>query len=663
VPGTDAVSNCIEPTLNLHGARWILATYFVNHKPLVVHFAKTSLAPQFHHATTLWNDATDPRNADSYFGYPNPPQFLDGVAAGLSTTSNPIGFVAVKPTGRVLSNINSLLMRARGLNLAVTVRVNINGDWSLPVCAANWAKAPVDACQDDIPCHVYCRKVVPETPEKRGVHSCGHNSSQEPMAPKGFITGAECKRQIIYKFYATDIKSGKMPHNFLARDYDADYVSNSSFGAGCSPEGRKAALAAIEGLKTGKPIYLNPLRYNKGKVIIDESYGAHDPYLNQILYLLDGVFGLISWLRRPPRVGRAGPPTRHDGRSSGCRNRLLSPPRRRGICSHSVSRHRPLLPAAHVVTAGDRQIAANLRRTCLARRSRRRVLDPKHDRILLYADHRHAGGAVLGALGVQHNRQQGSPSAWRLRQGHGAVPQARPSLANAHAHRYRDRGDGDSRSVDRPTQLSAPSERRQRDDLLSAADDGDTVQPVLDLHAETALMESPLSIFLDAALGGATCVSTPLIFIAPDECLPETLGRLTLDVQGALALGPMSACSLSHHAGSRSPGVIAAGLSSSLLGVMQGASCRRRDAVRGRGYHVIPASAGDYPILTGVAPDLNIDTTEHEDNRGGIACLLVEYGCFAAVMSAHLATIKRIKLPGGANGMAINSASVIKELS
>ena len=41
-----------------------------------------------------------------------------------------------------------------------------------------------------------------ETAEARGVKSCGHNSSQAPLAPKGFITGAEYKWETIYKIYA-----------------------------------------------------------------------------------------------------------------------------------------------------------------------------------------------------------------------------------------------------------------------------------------------------------------------------------------------------------------------------------------------------------------------------------------------------------------------------
>ncbi len=294
VPETDAVSKSMESMINLDGAGLILATSFGYYKPFVVDLAKKYPAAQFRHAAPLWNEATDPKNAGSYFGYLNQAHFVDGVAAGLSTKSNKIGFVAAKPISIVLSNINSVLLGARSVNPKATVQVIFTGDWSLPVREAEAANALVDAGCDVITCHVDGPKVVIETAEKRGVKSCGHNASQAPLAPKGFITGAEYKWETIYKAYAADIKAGKPLPNFSAGGYEADFVRNTPFGAGCSPEGRKAAMAAIEGLKNKKPIYVGPLKDNKGKVVIDKTYDNLDPFLDKMNYLLDGVIGSIT---------------------------------------------------------------------------------------------------------------------------------------------------------------------------------------------------------------------------------------------------------------------------------------------------------------------------------------------------------------------------------
>ncbi len=291
VPETDAVSKSMESMINLDGADLILATSFGYYTPFVVDLAKKYPDVAFRHAAPLWNKDKDPKNAGSYFGYLNQAHFVNGVAAGLSTKSNKIGFVAAKPIASVLSNINSVLLGARSVNPKATVQVIFTGDWSLPVREAEAANALVDAGADVITCHVDGPKVVIETAEKRGVMSCGHNASQAPLAPKGFITGAEYKWETIYKGYAADLAAGKTPPNFLTGGYEVDFVRNTPFGAAATPEAQKAATEAIESLRKGKPIYVGPLKDNKGKLVIDKTYGNLDPYLDKMDYLLEGVIG------------------------------------------------------------------------------------------------------------------------------------------------------------------------------------------------------------------------------------------------------------------------------------------------------------------------------------------------------------------------------------
>jgi basic membrane protein A len=291
VPETDAVSKSMESMINLDGAGLILATSFGYYTPFVVDLAKKYPDVQFRHAAPLWNKDKDPKNAGSYFGYLNQAHYVDGVAAGLCTKSNKIGFVAAKPIASVLSNINSVLLGARSVNPNATVQVIFTGDWSLPVREAEAANALVDAGCDVITCHVDGPKVVIETGEKRGVMTCGHNASQAPLAPKGFITGAEYKWITIYKGYATDLAGGKFPPNFLTGGYEVDFVQNTPFGAGATEPAKTAALAAIAGLKAKKPIYVGPLKDNKGKVVIDKTYDNLDPFLDKMDYLLEGVVG------------------------------------------------------------------------------------------------------------------------------------------------------------------------------------------------------------------------------------------------------------------------------------------------------------------------------------------------------------------------------------
>lgn len=294
VPETDAVSKSMESMINIDGANLILATSFGYYKPFVLDMAKKYPDTQFRHAAPLWSKDADPKNAGSYFPYLNQAHYVNGVAAGLSSKTGKIGFVAAKPIPSVLSNINSVLLGARSVNPAATVHVIFTGEWSLPVREAEATNALVDAGCEVVTCHVDSPKVVIETAEGRGVKTCGHNASQATLAPKGFITGAEYKWETIYKSYAADIAAGKELPNFLVGGYDQDMLRNTPYGAGATPEATKAADAAIEALRKGAPIYKGTLKDNTGKVVIDKEYGNYDPHLDGMNWLLEGVEGSIT---------------------------------------------------------------------------------------------------------------------------------------------------------------------------------------------------------------------------------------------------------------------------------------------------------------------------------------------------------------------------------
>jgi basic membrane protein A and related proteins len=294
VPETDACAKSMESMVNLDGANIILGTSFGYFDPFMIDLAKKYAKVEFRHAAPLWSAEKHPKNLGSYFGYLNQAHYVDGVAAGLSTRSNKLGFVAAKPIASVLSNINSFLLGAKKTNPNATVQVIFTGDWSLPVREAEAVNALVDAGCDVITCHVDGPKVVIETAEKRGVKTCGHNSNQAPLAPKGFITGAEYKWETIYKGYATLLAEGKPLPNMTAGGYEGDMVRNSPFGAGASEAARTAATAAMADLRAKKPIYVGPLKDNKGNVVIDKTYDNLDPFLDKMDYLLEGVVGSIT---------------------------------------------------------------------------------------------------------------------------------------------------------------------------------------------------------------------------------------------------------------------------------------------------------------------------------------------------------------------------------
>jgi simple sugar transport system substrate-binding protein len=293
VPETAAAAKTMESMINIDGASLLFPTSFGYFNPFMVDAAKKYPKVEFRHPTSLWQADKHPSNAGGYFCYLDQGHYVNGIAAGLSTKSNKIGYIAAKPIPLVLRNVNSFMLGVRKVNPSATVQLIVTGDWALPVREAEAANALADAGCDVIACHIDSPKVVIETAEKRGVKSCGHNADQANLAPKGFITGAELKWGTIYKSFAAMIAKGEKLPNMVIGGYDKDMVASSPFGAGCSEAARNAATAAIADLKAGKPIFTGTVKSNNGKLISDKDTGLYDPSLEHTDYLVEGIIGTV----------------------------------------------------------------------------------------------------------------------------------------------------------------------------------------------------------------------------------------------------------------------------------------------------------------------------------------------------------------------------------
>ena len=79
-----------------------------------------------------------------------------------------------------------------------------------------------------------------------------------------------------------------------------------------------------------------------------------------------------------------------------------------------------------------------------------------------------------------------------------------------------------------------------------------------------------------AVLGGAIRVGTPFLFVSLGECLTEKSGRINLGLEGNLIMGAMSGYAISYLTGSAWLGVLAAGASGLLLGLIHALLCQQQ---------------------------------------------------------------------------------------
>ncbi len=478
VPETDAVSKSMESMINLDGAGLILATSFGYYTPFVVDLAKKYPDVEFRHAAPLWNKDKDPKNAGSYFGYLNQAH-LCRRRRRRPLAPSPTRSASSPPSRSPACsrNINSVLLGARSTNPKATVQVIFTGDWSMPVREAEAANALVDAGCDVITCHVDGPKVVIETAEKRGVMSCGHNASQAPLAPKGFITGAEYKWETIYKGYATDLAAGKHAAELPDRRLRGRLRPATRRSApprrpkrrrpptppSRAAQGARADLRRPDQGQQGQGGHRQDLRQPRSVPRQDGLPARRRRRLDD-LRPADRERAPVSDAPLTPVV-RLGP----DRASRSGRGDLrlgAAPARPVGICRHPAAGDRRRGGGCSRSSCSRSASLRSTSRLCLARRLRHRVLLPEHAAALRAADPDRARVAIPARIGLIMIGGEGALVIGGFAAAALAIPMIGGRAAVHHADPDGDRRHGGRRVLGRRSPAScamrAASTRRSR---------------------------------------------------------------------------------------------------------------------------------------------------------------------------------------------------------
>ncbi|ASC72451.1 Purine-binding protein [Halomicronema hongdechloris C2206] len=302
VPETTAVAETMRSMIEIDGAQVLFPTSFGYFDPYILEMAAEFPQVQFFHAGGLYQDGVHPDNVGSYFGYIDEAQYVAGVVAGHMSNAGKLGFVAAKPIPQVLRNINAFTLGAQSVKPDITTQVIFTGDWAMPVKEAEATNSMADQGIDVVTCHVDSPKVVMETAEKRGIYCTGYHANQAPLAPQGYLTGAEWDWSSIYSDLGEQFVAGKtlmagdIPH-ILRGGLAGKFCKLSDYGPAVSDEAKAAAETAKEQIISGElVIYKGELKDNQGNVILPsgEEYKQDNLELEKMDYLIEGVQGSIE---------------------------------------------------------------------------------------------------------------------------------------------------------------------------------------------------------------------------------------------------------------------------------------------------------------------------------------------------------------------------------
>jgi len=215
---------------------------------------------EFCHATGYQAAAAGLPNVHNYFGDIFEARYLSGIAAGLRTETNQLGYVTAMPFAECISGYTAFYLGAKSVNPDVTMKVIYTNNWNDPTAEAAAAQALIDAgC--DVLCQHADSTATQTTCEANGVWGVGYNSDMIEAAPNAVLTSAVWDWGIYLQYAVNCVLSGEE----IAVDWSggiADGVCNvSALNPNTVAEGTEEAInAAREKIISGELyVFTGPL--------------------------------------------------------------------------------------------------------------------------------------------------------------------------------------------------------------------------------------------------------------------------------------------------------------------------------------------------------------------------------------------------------------------
>ncbi len=195
-----AILECIEEGCNIiFGTSW-------GYMDTMAALAEEYPEVIFSHGTGYKSNGS---NLNNYFGRIYQARYLTGIAAGLKTQSNLIGYVAAmgQDNSEVTGGVDAFAMGVYSVNPDAKVYVKVTNSWFSPEEETNAAKALLGEGCDVIAQH--CDTPNPQLEaEKAGAFGVGYNSDMSKDAPKATLTSAVWDWSAYYTWAVENVING-----------------------------------------------------------------------------------------------------------------------------------------------------------------------------------------------------------------------------------------------------------------------------------------------------------------------------------------------------------------------------------------------------------------------------------------------------------------------
>ena len=225
--GTDpaAVTAAINELVQ-EGCHIIFATSF-SHQFQMIEAAEANPDVIFAHATGFNAIGSGLSNYSNYFAKIHEARYLGGIAAGLKTETNVLGYVAAHPFAEVISGYSAFFLGALSVNPDVTMKVIYIDSWGDPPLEQQVAERLIQLGADVIAQH--SDSMTPAlAAEAGGVWHVGYNNDMREAAPNASLLSPRIDWSIYMTFAVQHVLNGTQ----IPEDWGEGLASGAAFITG-----------------------------------------------------------------------------------------------------------------------------------------------------------------------------------------------------------------------------------------------------------------------------------------------------------------------------------------------------------------------------------------------------------------------------------------------
>jgi basic membrane protein A len=228
----------------------------------------------FSHCSGFLNNKV---NFNNYFGRIYQARYLAGIAAGLKTETNQLGYVAAfAGNAEVAGGINAFALGAQSVNPDAVVHVKYLNSWGDPTLEKQTAEALLAAGCDVIAQH--CDSVMPQVAaEQAGKFGCGYNRDMTAEAPKAHLTAPIWNWDVFYTLEVMDVIDGVWKCEDYFPGMAEGFIDISPLSDNCASGTAEAIEAARAKIVSGDwDVFTGEIYNNAGELVVGAGEALSD---------------------------------------------------------------------------------------------------------------------------------------------------------------------------------------------------------------------------------------------------------------------------------------------------------------------------------------------------------------------------------------------------